>query len=730
MRKQLLAMSLLLSVFLIGTVQADVTLPKIFGSHMVLQQEKPIVIWGWAKPGEKVKASIGESTASTTATDKGEWKLSLPAIKAGGPAVTLTITGANTITFDDVLIGEVWLCSGQSNMEFGIGNVINAEKEIAAADYPQIRLMKVDKSWKPSPQIDLGGEWKVCTPETVKQGGWNGFSAVGYFFGRELHQTLKVPVGLIDATWGGTRIESWTPPQGFAQVPALSTDNEKLQMAIPGSPVHDQRMSQLITEMTAWNESAQKSVADKTMCPPMPKFPAELLGPSDVQSATALFNGMIHPLVPFAMRGAIWYQGEANHNEGKLYTERMKALIGGWRTIWNEGEFPFYFVQIAPYNYGDRQPYVPEFWEAQELAEKTIPNTGMIVVNDIGNLGDIHPKNKQDVGHRLAVRALHQTYGMTQILGSSPMFKSLTTEGDKLRITFDNTGDGLKTTDGKPVRLFEIAGETSGGFKPATAVIDGGSVVLSSSDVKSPTAVRFAWAMLAEPNLCNSASLPASAFRAGDIPVHDYITEKVPEVKNFKLVYDLDLSKLGSNIQYTADNHASITGAFDRIAYAMELQDSKGNTQWVYASMDAFTDDIAKAGVPTAASHAHFQQNLSHLTVMTNVAGITTGENLDGGNIEFWPNNYAPGNAANVPGASSETFDFGDQTVDPVDGYGSMQIHNHNAKQTLFALNHWREGTSADIGIGNAPTGNPDWTFAQNAESYPTKRLRVFVRMK
>jgi len=730
MHKHICALLLSLILTLAGTVHADVTLPKIFGSHMVLQQEKPIVLWGWANPGEKVTATVGESTASTSATDKGEWKLSLPAMKAGGPAVTLTITASNTITFDDVLIGEVWLCSGQSNMEFGIGNVINADKEIAAADFPQIRLMKVEKSWTASPQRDLRGDWKICSPETVKQGGWNGFSAVGYFFGRELHQKLNVPVGLIDATWGGTRIESWTPPQGFAEVPALAAANEKLQLAIPGSTSHDQRMSKLITDMNAWSESAQKALADKSTCPPIPKFPAELLGPTDVQSATALYNGMIHPLVPFAIRGAIWYQGEANHNEGKLYTERMKALIGGWRTVWNEGEFPFYFVQIAPYNYGDKQPYLPEFWEAQELAEKVIPNTGMIVVNDIGNLGDIHPKNKQEVGHRLAVRALHQTYGKTEILGQSPMFKSLATEGDKLRVTFDNAGDGLKTSDGKPLRLFEIAGETSGGFKPATAVIDGNSVILASPEVKAPTAVRFAWAMLAEPNLCNSASLPASAFRAGSIPVHDYISEKVPEVKDYKLVYDLDLSMLGPVIQYAVDNHAAITGPFDRIAYAMELQDSKGNTQWVYASMDAFTDDIRKIGVPTVASHAHFQQNLSHLTVYSNVPSLTTGENLDGGNIEFWPNNYAPGNAANVPNASSETYDFGDQITDLLDGYGSMQIHNHDAKQTLFALNHWREGSAADLGIGNAPSGNPDWTFAANGESYVTKRLRVFVHVK
>jgi sialate O-acetylesterase len=242
--------------------------------------------------------------------------------------------------------------------------------------------------------------------------------------------------------------------------------------------------------------------------------------------------------------------------------------------------------------------------------------------------------------------------------------------------------------------------------------------------------MRFAWNMLAEPNLMNSAGLPASAFRAGTVPNRDPLDLNVPEAKQYKLVYDLDLAKLGAAISYDVDNHTKLQQPFDRIAYFLELQREDGNTQFVYTSMDAFTDSLGKIGIPTVESGAHFQQNVAHLNVYSNVREITTGTNLSGGNIEFWPNNYGQGNSANVPNASGEVYDFGDQPTDPDNGYGSMQAHNHAAKQTLFAVNHWSAGSGADIGIGNQGKGNPDWTFAANAGSYKAKRLRILVRLK
>ena len=708
--------------------RAEVRLPKVFASHMVLQQEKPLAIWGWAEPKETVTVTLSTGSQQVQANEHGEWKATLPAMKAGGP-YTLTVNGSSKIEFEDVMIGEVWLCSGQSNMEMGIGMCLDAEKEIAAADYPGIRLLMVTKSWKPEPQNDIEGTWKVCSPKTIAEGGWGGFSACAYYFGRELHKKLGVAVGLIDSSWGGTRIEPWTPPEGFAAVPALKKEDELVKLGDPRSALHQQRLEQVLKETEQWLGAARQALTERNLVPAMPTYPAELLPPHDLQQATALYNGMIHPIHPFALRGAIWYQGESNATEGMLYAEHMKALIAGWRQLWGEGEFPFYFVQIAPFTYGFNPEVIGEFWEAQTAAQ-AIPNTGMAVITDIGNLKDIHPKNKQEVGRRLALWALAKTYGQEKLEYSGPTFKAMTIEGDKLRVTFDHVGGGLASRDGQPLSWFEVIDADDGGFVKADARIDGAAVVLSAPEVKHPVAMRFAWGMLAEPNLMNAEGLPAGAFRAGTAPKRDLLVLKVPEAKDCQLVYDLDLAKLGPTITYDVDNHAKIQKPFDRIAYFLELQGADGNTQYLYVSMDAFTNALDKIGVPTVASGAHFQQNVANMNVYSNVKGIVTRTGLAGGNIEFWPNNYGPANSANVPNASAQVWDFGDEPSGPADGYGSMQVHNHAAKQTLFALNHWREGSHADLGIGNQTTGNPDWTFAGNAGSFQAKRLRVFVRCK
>jgi sialate O-acetylesterase len=730
MLKHLRIVSLVTAIISSGMIPqpagAEVQLPKVFSSHMVLQQEMPLVIWGWAQPNETVTVTLASASAQTQANERGEWKLTLPAMKAGGP-FTLKVTGSSSVQFDDVMIGEVWLCSGQSNMEMGIGAARDGEKEIAAANYPGIRILMVAKKWDPMPQTNIDGEWKVCSPKTVAEGGWNGFSAAAYYFGRELHEKLGIAIGLIDSSWGGTRIESWTPPEGFAATPALAAEYELVQLGDPTTQAHQARLKQTLDDTERWVASARQALADRALVPAMPAYPQELLPAHDVQNATALYNGMIHPLVPFALRGAIWYQGEANMGEGMRYAERMKALIEGWRQVWGQGDMAFYFAQIAPYNYGGNPETEPELWEAQAAAQK-IPNTGMAVINDIGNLKDIHPKDKQDVGHRLALLALARTYGRQDLVYSGPDFRSMEIEDGKLRVDFSNTASGLASRDGKPLDWFEIIDADEGAFVKADAQIDGSSVVLSSPEVKHPVAVRFAWSMLAEPNLMNSEGLPAGAFRAGTVPRRDLLETKVPEAKGYRLVYDLDLGKLGGDIHYDVDNHQTITQPFDRVAYFLELQHADGSTDYLYVSMDAFTGDLEKIGVPTVKSGAHFQQNLKNLNIYSNVKGIDTGANLPGGNIEFWPNNYSPNNSANVPNASSDVYDFGDEPADPADGYGSMQVNNHDAKQTLFAVNHWSEGSRADIGIGNQPVNNPDWTFAANAATYPVKRLRVLVR--
>lgn len=445
---------------------AAVKLPAIIGDNMVLQQGEAVPVWGWDDPGTEVTVTLGEAKVTAKADDKGRWQVQLPAMTAGGPH-TMTIAGSNTVTVGNILIGEVWLCSGQSNMEWPVGNSINAQDEIAAADHPRIRGIKIAHVPADKPREDVASSgWQVCSPQTV-----SGWTAVGYFFARELQQKLDVPVGLIGSNWGGTRIEPWTPPVGFQQVPAL------------------------------------KNIADN-----LDNFPVKNAdGKINHQSPLALYNGMIAPLVPYGIRGALWYQGESNNGEGMLYFEKSKALISGWRSLWNKPDLPFYLVQLAPFRYGGDPQNLPGIWEAQ-TATLSIPNTGMAVTVDISALHDIHPRNKQDVGKRLSLWALAHLYGKADLVYSGPLYKSMTVEGNKIRLTFDHVGQGLVSRDDKPLTWFTIAGEDQN-FVDARAEIDGDTVVVSADAVAKPVAVRFGWSQEAEPNLSNKNGLPASPFR-------------------------------------------------------------------------------------------------------------------------------------------------------------------------------------------------------------------------
>ena len=717
-------MVLALALALAPPTFADVRLPKIFGDHMVLQRDSPLPVWGWAEPGEQVSVEFLGQVTSTSANAQGEWKVELPPAKAGGPH-TLTVTGTNSVELQDVLVGEVWLCSGQSNMEMGVGLCLNPEAEIAAANHPQLRLFQIPKKLNAEPQKDVEADWTRCTPETIAKGGWGGFSAAAYYFGRHLQRELDVPIGLIQSAWGGTRIEPWIPPAGFAAVPAVSDIYEQLQLRNPRSDQYKERLDTVLDEVEDWLNAARTARQSEAPVPEMPTYPPELLPPNGPQQPAVLYNAMIHPLVPFALRGAIWYQGESNHTEGMLYTKKMKALIEGWRSLWPGGTFPFYYVQIAPFAYGGEPlGILPKFWEAQTAA-LAMPHTGMAVIHDVGDLDDIHPKNKQEVGRRLALWALAKTYGQ-EVIYSGPLYHSLRIKGDKIYLRFDHSG-GLKTRDGAAPDHFTVIDQERGGFVNARAAIVGDEIVVSAPGVANPVAVRFAWHKLAEPNLINAAGLPAVPFRAGTVPQRELLEMEVPEAGDYSLVYDLDLANLGADIHYDVDNSAAITAPFDRIAYFVELQPSDGETRFLYVSLDAFTDDLKMIGVPTLVSGAHFQQPLAYMNVWSNM-GVHNGIGLEGGHIEFWPNNYTPANAAAVPGASQQSYDFGDQPIDPADGYGSMQLHNATAEQTLFAINHWRRGERADIGIGNRAEKNTDWTFAGNAHSYSAKRLRVLVR--
>ncbi len=518
---------------------ADVRLPRVIDSHMVLQRDKPLAIWGQADPGERVTVTLAGATRSATANDSGEWSVTLPAMAAGGPH-TMTVAGNTTLTLTDILIGEVWVGSGQSNMQWSVAASANRDAEIAAADFPRIRLFLVPNVLSGIPKRDVNATWTPCSPASIP-----GFSAVLYYFGRHLHRELDVPVGLIASAWGGSRIEPWTPPPGFAGVERLADLSETVRKTrleyLDGlaASVRDR------PEMKRWVEAAARAARNNELAPVPPEFefpPHPLAG---WPSPTSMFNAMIHPVVPFTLRGAIWYQGESNLADGMLYAHKMRALVEGWRKVWKDDTLSFYWAQLAPFNYGGDPHRLPRIWEAQRVA-MSMPRTGMAVITDIGNLRDIHPRNKQDVGRRLALWALAKDYGR-EIVHSGPIYRSMEIEEGAIRVHFDHVGSGLESRDGKALDWFEIAGD--GDYVPARAVIDGATVVVSSESVPEPTAVRFAWSQLAEPNLRNREGLPACPFRT---------TATTPTISGKRLFVDrttvtLECLESEGVIRYTTD---------------------------------------------------------------------------------------------------------------------------------------------------------------------------------
>ncbi len=423
---------------------------------MVLQQQADVTIWGWAKAGEKVTVKAGwlDTELNTTANTQGIWKIVLRTPAAGGP-YDISFRGYNSITLSDVMIGEVWLCSGQSNMEWSAQSGIdNAEEEISNSNYPNIRLFTVYSSTALCPQQHLTGSWAKCTPETMRS-----FSAIGYFFARKLYKELGVPIGIINSSWGGTPAEAWMPEN-------------------------------VIEKDDFLREAAAKQV-------PVPWGPVE---------TARLYNAMISPMIPFRIAGVLWYQGEANTVNAYAYKELLEGLIKGWRTNWGY-DFPFYYAQIAPYRYGNNFDGVMVRDEQRRALE--LPNTGMAVLSDICDTTNIHPKDKQDAALRLAYLALNRCYNLSRFEDSGPLFKDMVVDKNKAIISFDYS-EGLHS-EGKLLNYFEIAGADKV-FYPAEAKIEGEKVVVLSKKVKNPVAVRFAWRNTATPNLFNGANLPASCF--------------------------------------------------------------------------------------------------------------------------------------------------------------------------------------------------------------------------
>ncbi len=509
---------LLLTFAFPALAAADPKVPALFADNMVLQRDVPIPVWGTAEPGEEINVLFEQKTTegkgaegkSTTADKEGKWQIKIGPYQTGGEAGTLTIKGAkSTIVCKNVLVGEVWICSGQSNMQWEmVRSTPEPEKNIKEANYPNIRLFQVPRKAAAKPQSDVVAKWVECTPDTVKN-----FSAVAYFFGRSLHQNLKAPIGLIDTSYGGTPAEAWTTRDALLAEDSLKYYVDNLDAAAKNfDPAKAEKT--YADAMTKWKIAADKAKEDKK---PAPKQPAKPSPPSlSSHAPSGLYNAMIAPLVPYAIKGAIWYQGESNAGRAFEYRTLFPTMIADWRKQWGQGDFPFLFVQLAPYWANDSAGvHYAELRDAQLMTAQKVKNTAVAVITDYGDEKNIHPVQKQPVGERLALAARALAYG-EKIVYSGPIFKEKKIDGSKVVLTFDHLGGGLMAK-GDKLTGFTIAGE-DGNFVDGDAVIEGDTVVVTSPKVEKPANVRFGWRNFMTVNFFNKEGLPASPFRTDDAP--------------------------------------------------------------------------------------------------------------------------------------------------------------------------------------------------------------------
>lgn len=485
-------------------LHADVVPAPLFTNHAVLQQGMSVPVWGAADPGEEVTVTFGEHIRTTRADADGRWRVNLPELAANATPAELRIEGKNRIVLRDILVGEVWLASGQSNMAWalGWGGVHNAKAEIAAADFPLIRELKIAQAVADSPQTTARGQWRACSPATASN-----FSAAGYFFARDIHRSRGVPVGIVNASVGGSLIDAWASASVLAASPAGQASLRRWQEALDAYP---ERKAAYDAELAAWEKAKADAAAEgrefKTRAPAAP------VGPGHMHTRAGLFNGMIHPLAPAALRGALWYQGESNVGRHDEYRTLLPALIQDWRALFERPDLAFLVVQLP--NYAGSNPTGNEWARLREAqaAALALPHTGMAVTIDIGDRDDIHPRNKQEVGRRFALLALAKNHGVS-VEFSGPVFKRAERAGNGLRLHFDHAA-GL-TAPGGEAPGFELAGP-DGRFVPAVARVErDGTVLVSASGVSAPSAVRYAWSNSPAVSLVNAAGLPAAPFRAG-----------------------------------------------------------------------------------------------------------------------------------------------------------------------------------------------------------------------
>lgn len=493
----------------------EIKLPNMFGDRAVLQRGEELSIWGWAEAGETVTVAFEGQMKSAQAGADGTWKVALDALKANATPQVLTVSGSTSesITVADVLVGEVWMASGQSNMQWSLSRTEGAKEEIAGATNPGLRMFLTDLKTAAEPQTDAGGQWLDTTPANA-----GSFSAVGYYYGKRLHADLKVPVGIIRTAWGGKPSEAFTTketlaskPQGKALVAQwdermAAFDAEKEQVK------YEKKLEEWKTQVAAIKTANAVEGAEQKRLPRKPGL--ETAPNLSSNCPGAIYNAMVHPWVGYGMKGAIWYQGESNAGRAKQYETIFPLLIEDWRKQWKK-ELSFYFVQLANFKKPSDKPGVPDAWaelQNAQLLTLSLSKTGMAVINDIGMANNIHPTNKLDVGERLARWALAGDYGRKDMVVSGPLYVSSAVKGGKVRIKF-KYAEGLKSRDGGALKRFEIAGKEQQ-WHWAEAVIEGSDVIVSSADVAAPVAVRYAWA--SNPtgaNLVNGVGLPASLFR-------------------------------------------------------------------------------------------------------------------------------------------------------------------------------------------------------------------------
>lgn len=692
---------------------------KVISDNMVLQREMTVPIWGKAAPGAKISVNFADQTVNAIAGKCGKWTAYLTPMKASKQNRTMTVScGKETVTIKNILVGEVWLCSGQSNMEMPMWTnnprwrAADGDKYCKDANFPQIRIA-ITRPYGVSAVKDdsFNVKWQSMTSKNTPA-----FSATAFFFGTRLHRELNIPIGLITSHWGGTRIEPWTPPCGFDTIPELKDIADQVNAKIPGTATYKKYANEVQKSYALWMSQFKAASENGDVLPMPPVFPADL-NTQDVNNKTpsAIYNKMIVPYLPYAVRGAIWYQGCSNLKDGMLYARKMQALLNGWRKVFQNPDMRFYFVQLAPFTYGWSKFGLAQLWEAQQAFEDANDQkVGMAVINDVGDFKDIHPRDKKTVGYRLADLALSRDYGKKEIKALYPRLLKHEIVDGKFILTFKNvtkwkTAKGLADVD-----TFQVS-DANGDYKRANVTTRGNQLVVWSDEVKNPVNLRYMWLNVCAGKLFNEHGLPLSGFRI-EKPFNETAVIKAFETSGCRMIekYDaLTRKRIRSND----------TKPFNRITYLVVATGKNDETQWLAASMDAYTKDVKLVGVPLRDTKIKFQTYVNNISILGNVQQFA-GREIAKGNIEFWPFNYGGNNTTKVPNAD-RSYDFGDECGSDL-GYGSMQIHDFKSRTTIFALNNFHS-TAPDFGFGNAAGKNPDWTFTKSGSKYKKITVYTFV---